>query len=102
MLWYVFCVDLFYSFLIFIGFGYEVSFFQALSVNCKLVLPMHCPQLWAQISGIEGNDARVMPFEKTVPLILKDVSAILLQFLCALPFNIDKGETVNCPGCLEY
>lgn len=69
--------------------------FQALSLNAKLVLPMHFTQLWSQITGVKADDESgvnlLLPYEKNVPLLLKDVPAILLHFLYALPFNIDKG-----------
>lgn len=55
---------------------------------------MHYTRLWSQITGIDSEEdsgSNIMVYEKQVPLLLKDVSAILLQFLYALPFNIDKG-----------
>lgn len=58
---------------------------------------MHYIRLWSQITGIQEDGDKgdiLLPYEKNVPLLLKDVSAILLQLLYALPFNIDKGLTV--------
>lgn len=51
-------------------------------------------KLWAQITGVDADEigSHLLPYEKQVPLLIKDVSAILLQFLYALPFNIDKGN----------
>lgn len=63
-------------------------------MNAKLVLPfLHFTRLWSQITGIDSDDdaTNLIPYEKQVPLLMKDPSAILLQFLYALPFNIDKG-----------
>lgn len=60
---------------------------------------MHYIRLWSQITGIQEDGDKgdiLLPFEKNVPLLLKDVSAILLQLLYALPFNIDKGLTEMC------
>lgn len=70
-----------------------VPLFHALSLNAKLVLPMYYMKLWAQITGVDADEigSHLMPYEKQVPLLIKDVSAILLQFLYALPFNIDKA-----------
>ena len=70
--------------------------FHALSLNAKLVLPMYYMKLWAQITGVDADEigSHLLPYEKQVPLLIKDVSAILLQFLYALPFNIDKGMIV--------
>ncbi|OTF78885.1 E3 ubiquitin-protein ligase UBR3-like protein, partial [Euroglyphus maynei] len=67
--------------------------FHALSLNAKLVLPMYYMKLWAQITGVDADEigSHLLPYEKQVPLLIKDVSAILLQFLYALPFNIDKA-----------
>ena len=77
---------------------FAVHLFQALSLNAKLVLPMHFTRLWSQITGIDADDdsgSNLLPYEKHVPLLMKDVSAILLQLLYALPFNIDKGLQSN-------
>lgn len=69
----------------------------ALSLNAKLVLPVQFTRLWSQITGIDSdkNNFNLALYEKQVPLLVKDVSAILLQFIFALPLNIDKGWFVN-------
>lgn len=50
--------------------------------------------MWSQITGIDSENigAHLTPYEKQVPLLVKDVSALLLQLLFALPLNIDKGD----------
>ncbi|KAH9404569.1 E3 ubiquitin-protein ligase ubr3, partial [Tyrophagus putrescentiae] len=74
-----------------------------LSLNAKLVLPMHYIRLWSQITGIQEDRDKsdtLLPYEKNVPLLLKDVSAILLQLLYALPFNIDKAYFISITQAL--
>ncbi|KAI2809956.1 E3 ubiquitin-protein ligase ubr3 [Blomia tropicalis] len=80
-----------------------VNLFQALSLNAKLVLPfLHFTRLWSQITGIDSDDdaTNLIPYEKQVPLLMKDPSAILLQFLYALPFNIDKAYFISITQAL--
>lgn len=80
-----------------------IHLFQALSLNAKLVLPMHYIRLWSQITGIQEDRDKsdtLLPYEKNVPLLLKDVSAILLQLLYALPFNIDKAYFISITQAL--
>lgn len=69
--------------------------FHVLAINAKFVnRDKSYDNLWSQLTGITlpQHNFSLTPIEKEVPLLLKDVSAILIQFFCALPLNIDKGN----------
>lgn len=67
------------------------SLFKLISLNTKLKSPIDCSKIWAQITSYdERNDLFSKSNEKDVPLLLKDVSTLLLQCLYSLPLNMSK------------
>ncbi|UXI22783.1 hypothetical protein NH340_JMT08726 [Sarcoptes scabiei] len=69
------------------------SLFKLISLNTKLKSPIDCSKIWAQITSYdERNDLFSKSNEKDVPLLLKDVSTLLLQCLYSLPLNMSKSN----------
>lgn len=71
--------------------------FHVLALNAKVVISVPYDNLWSQLTGIilEENNLSLTPVEKEVPLLLKDVSSLLIQLFYALPLNVDKGMPFN-------
>lgn len=66
--------------------------------NAKPFIDLPYDLLWSQVTGNYDEFAAeqsLKAIEKEVPLLLRDVSAILIQLFFALPLNIDKGMYEN-------
>ncbi|XP_054165403.1 E3 ubiquitin-protein ligase ubr3-like isoform X2 [Oppia nitens] len=70
-----------------------VPLFHVLALNAKVVITTPYDSLWCQLTGltIDDNQLSVTTIEKEVPLLVRDVSALLIQLFYALPLNVDKA-----------
>ncbi|XP_041366438.1 E3 ubiquitin-protein ligase UBR3-like [Gigantopelta aegis] len=64
-----------------------------LSLHSKLLTMRPTPytDLWAHITGVSltGDSTSVTKYQKNVPLLLKDVTALLIQFILTLPISME-------------
>lgn len=55
--------------------------------------PVH--HTWQQLSGIPAEPCAPLaltPHEREVPLLLRDPTALLIQFILLLPLHLDQGK----------
>ncbi|XP_013419454.1 E3 ubiquitin-protein ligase UBR3-like [Lingula anatina] len=71
--------------------------FHVLSLHSKILTLKPYTDLWQQVSGIsqDSNTTSVTVYQKDVPLLLKDVTAILIQFMLNMPTALEK-EYFTC------
>lgn len=65
-----------------------------MALNSKVLIHNPYTTIWSQLAGISPTEEDTMSlahFEKEVPLILRDPSALLIQLFFALPLNVDKA-----------
>ncbi|XP_074659002.1 E3 ubiquitin-protein ligase UBR3-like [Tubulanus polymorphus] len=76
-----------------------VPLIQVLSMHSKILTTKPHSDLWAQITGVcchvEEQTSSVQVYQKEVPLLLKDVTALLVQLHLALPPLVEK-EYFQC------
>uniref|UniRef100_T1JNI2 E3 ubiquitin-protein ligase n=1 Tax=Strigamia maritima TaxID=126957 RepID=T1JNI2_STRMM len=70
-----------------------IPLLHVLAMHSKILSPKPYTQVWAQITGITSEDGQssISICEKEVPLLLKDIPALLLQLVLILPIHIDKA-----------
>ncbi|KAG0423827.1 hypothetical protein HPB47_000437, partial [Ixodes persulcatus] len=70
-----------------------VPLFHVLSLHAKVLTEMPHTRLWSHLTGLslDDNPSSLTALEKEVPLVMRDVSAILLELLLTLPINLDKA-----------
>lgn len=73
---------------------FAVSLFHVLALNAKVCIAQPYTPLWSQLTGLALPDDQAMTItqlEQEVPLLLKDVTALLIQFMVELPLNVDRA-----------
>lgn len=71
-----------------------VPLLHVLAVHARLLSQWPTWKVWQQITGIQDSPTSPMaltPIEKQVPLLLKDPTALLIQFVLLLPLHLDQG-----------
>jgi E3 ubiquitin-protein ligase UBR3 len=79
-----------------------VAFLHLVTVPLLHVLAMHGRLLahwpawhtWQQVAGVrsESRAIALTPYEKEVPLLLRDPTALLTQFILLLPLHLDQSK----------
>lgn len=72
-----------------------MALLDVLAKNASLcvVWPVH--NTWQQLSGLPAERATLfalIPREREVPLLLKDPTALLIQFILLLPLHLDQSK----------
>ncbi len=95
-------MEIFYKIKILVVKVHETGLF---SVPLLHVLANHARTLdhvpawrtWLQLTGTKVADTKLslMDQSRTVPLLLRDPLALLIQFVLILPLNMDQSEYAN-------
>ncbi|XP_044728240.1 E3 ubiquitin-protein ligase Ubr3 [Chrysoperla carnea] len=72
-----------------------VPLLHVLAVHARVLAQWPTWQIWTQITGVQGSPTTspmaLTTIEREVPLLLKDPSALLIQFILLLPLHLDQA-----------
>ena len=78
-----------------------LALLHVLATHSKILTTRPYQHLWSQISGIHSSSsaekvdsASVIKYEREVPLMVQDVSSLLLQFVLILPLPLERRHFV--------
>ncbi|XP_014216341.1 E3 ubiquitin-protein ligase Ubr3 [Copidosoma floridanum] len=75
--------------------GCIVALLHVLSVHARVLAHWDIDRQWQQLSGLPvdplpQNARDIVPLEKEVPFLLRDPTALLIQFILLLPLHLDQ------------
>ncbi|KAI1295762.1 E3 ubiquitin-protein ligase UBR3 [Halotydeus destructor] len=71
-----------------------VYLFHVLALNAKVFIHQPYTPIWSQLTGLPLPDDEAMiisQMDKEVPVLLKDVTSLLIQLIFSVPLNVDKA-----------
>uniref|UniRef100_A0A2R5LIR0 E3 ubiquitin-protein ligase n=1 Tax=Ornithodoros turicata TaxID=34597 RepID=A0A2R5LIR0_9ACAR len=70
-----------------------VPLFHVLALHAKVLTETPYARLWSHLTGLplDDNTSSLTPLEREVPLLIRDISAVLLEIALTLPLNLDKS-----------
>lgn len=86
----------------------SVPLLHVLAMHARVLAHWPAWQSWQQVAGVVSRPpvTELSPYEREVPLLLKDPSALLTHFLLLLPLQLEQskfqaGWTTNLTASLK-
>jgi hypothetical protein len=75
-----------------------VSLLHVLAVHGRMLMNWSVWHTLQQVAGIQSHPRAPLalkPYEKEVPLLLRDPTALLIQFILLLPLHLDQSKSLT-------
>jgi len=74
----------------------SVALLHVLAMHARVLTTWPVHHVWQQLSGISlmeesASSLALTPHERQVPLLLRDPTAMLIQFILLLPLHLDQS-----------
>lgn len=77
----------------------SVALLHVLAMHARVLTTWPVHHVWQQLSGISlmeesASSLALTPHERQVPLLLRDPTAMLIQFILLLPLHLDQSTHI--------
>ena len=76
----------------------SVALLHVLAMHARVLTNWPVSHIWQQLAGLPSDPSAplaLIPHEKEVPLLLRDPTALLIQFILLLPLHLDQSKFIS-------